>query len=94
MAIWESAAVKTISARDLKNRSGEVLRALRRGDSLILTFRGRPVGRIVPYAASGAKGMVIRDYEDAWTEIEDALKDSVPEFPTWREAEDRSRGRR
>ena len=86
--------MKTLSARDLKNRTGDVLRALRRGDSLVLTFRGKPVGRIVPYAASGAKGMVIRDYEDAWPEIEAALNQSAPEFPTWREAEDRSRGRR
>lgn len=86
--------MKTLSARDLKNRSGEVLRALRRGDSLILTFRGKPVGRIVPYAPSGAKGMILRDYEEAWAEIEEALQGSSPEFASWREAEDRSRGRR
>lgn len=83
-----------LSARDLKNRSGDVIRALRRGESLILTFRGRPVGRIVPYAGGKGSGMVIRPYEEAWPEIEAALRATPPEFPTWREAEDRSRDRR
>ena len=40
--------VESLSQRELRNESGRVLRAVREGQSFVLTNRGIPVGRIVP----------------------------------------------
>ena len=40
----------TVPHRDLRNRSGEVLRAVEAGESYTVTSRGRPVARLVPVA--------------------------------------------
>jgi prevent-host-death family protein len=82
-----------MTARDLKNSTGEVVRALRRGESILLTFRGRPLGTIEPLRADRDDTPAIRPYEEAWAEIEAQLKRSKPRFRSWREAEDESRGR-
>ena len=34
--------MKPMSARELKNSTGDVIRTLRRGESILLTFRGKP----------------------------------------------------
>lgn len=38
----------TVSARDLRQRAAEVLRAVRHGESVTLTYRGKVVGVIRP----------------------------------------------
>jgi prevent-host-death family protein len=40
--------VETVSHRDLRNRSGEVLRAVEGGESFTITNGGVPVARLVP----------------------------------------------
>lgn len=40
--------VTTISHRDLRNRSGEVLHAVEAGETYAVTSRGKPVARLVP----------------------------------------------
>lgn len=86
--------MKAVTARELKNRTGEVMRALRRGETLLLTFRGKPVATIVPCGDDRAQTFEIRRYEEAWEEIEETLRTSAPRFASWREAEDATRGRR
>ena len=86
--------MKPMTARDLKNSTGEVVRTLRRGESILLTFRGKPLGTIVPLLARDQETSLIRPYEEAWAEIEAQLKRSKPRFASWEEAEDESRGRR
>ena len=83
-----------MTARDLKNATGEVVRALRRGEGILLTFRGKPLGTIQPLQAGDIDAVAVPPYEQAWAEIEDELRRSAPAFPSWREAEDASRGRR
>ncbi len=83
---------RAMSARDLKNSTGEVVRTLRRGESILLTFRGKPLARIEPVSPDEA--VATPSYEDAWAEIEKELAGSAPRFGSWREAEDHSRGRR
>lgn len=39
---------ETLSQRELRNRSGEVLRRVAAGESFVLTNNGVPVGRLVP----------------------------------------------
>jgi len=40
--------METLSHRDLRNRSGEVLRAVGAGESFTVTNDGRPVAMLVP----------------------------------------------
>jgi prevent-host-death family protein len=84
--------MKPMTARELKNATGEVVRTLKRGGSILLTFRGKPLGAIVPLQPGGTE-IVIRPYEAAWGEIEKQLKGSKPRFRSWQEAEEHSRGR-
>lgn len=83
-----------MTARDLENATGEVVRALRRGEGILLTFRGKPLGTIQPLQPCDMDAVSVPPYEQAWAEIEDELRRSAPAFPSWREAEDASRGRR
>lgn len=86
--------MKPMTARELKNSTGEVVRALRRGESILLTFRGKALGKIEPLRPEDEEVPSIRPYEEAWEEIEAQLKRSKPRFASWKEAEDESRGRR
>lgn len=43
--------MRTISQRELRNDSGQVLREVEQGEELTVTRRGTPVARIVPLAA-------------------------------------------
>jgi prevent-host-death family protein len=40
--------MKTVGSRELKNRLGRYLKLVGRGETLIVTDRGKPVARIVP----------------------------------------------
>ena len=40
--------MKTVTAKDLKNRTGEVLRHVRAGERVIVTIRGVRVAEFVP----------------------------------------------
>jgi prevent-host-death family protein len=86
--------LRSITARELKNRTGAALRAVRRGETLLVTFRGKPAAVVAPYQAAKAERQDVRSYEEAWADIELALKHGKPRFATWREAEDAVRGRR
>jgi prevent-host-death family protein len=39
---------RRITQRELRNRSGEIMRALDRGESFVVTRNGAPVGELVP----------------------------------------------
>jgi len=41
--------MKTIPQRDLRNRSGEILRQAETGEEFTITVEGRPVALLVPY---------------------------------------------
>ena len=86
--------MKPMSARDLKNSTGAVVRTLRRGESILLTFRGKPLGTIEPLRPDTRNVPAIQRYEDAWPALEAELKRSTPRFASWQDAEDESRGRR
>jgi antitoxin (DNA-binding transcriptional repressor) of toxin-antitoxin stability system len=85
--------MRPMTARQLKNSTGEVVRTLRRGESILLTFRGKALGTIEPLRPEGGRLPSIPPYEEAWAEIEAQLRRSKPRFPSWREAENESRGR-
>ena len=41
-------AMRTVTQREFRNKSAEVLRDLERGDSFVLTNKGKPVGKLTP----------------------------------------------
>lgn len=86
--------MKTLSARELKNKTGEALRAVKNGESVLITSHGKPVGVLMPVPEDGFSKDDLRPYEEAWSEIEQTLGKSKPHFKSWREAEDMARGRR
>ena len=74
------------------DRIGAVVRTLRRGESILLTFRGKPLGTIEPIRTDAKSLPSFLSYEEAWADIENQLRRSKPAFDSWREAEDVSRG--
>ena len=84
----------SVTSRELKMRTGEVLRQVRAGARVVITNRGRPVAILAPVQTpveDEADG--VRSYETAWGEIERTLAKSEPEYPTLDEAMRRSRRR-
>jgi antitoxin (DNA-binding transcriptional repressor) of toxin-antitoxin stability system len=86
--------MKPMSARELKNSTGEVIGTLPRGGSIVLTFRGKPLGTIEPLGSRTLDLPAVQPYEEAWATIEAELKRSSPHFASWKDAEDESRRRR
>jgi prevent-host-death family protein len=77
----------TITAKQLKQKTGEVIRRVKSGERLTITYRGKPVAVILPPPADGAdRSEGIRPFEEAWREIEASLEMTKPEFRNWREA--------
>ena len=81
-----------MTAKDLKNRTGDALRAVARGQRVLLTRRGRPVAIMTPTSAPPIEPEDL-SYEDAWKEIDVALRTTKPRERTWAHAMDRSRRR-
>lgn len=52
--------VKSISQRELRNQSGEIVRGLARGESFRLTSRGVPVGVVTPLDRTVLEELTLR----------------------------------
>jgi antitoxin (DNA-binding transcriptional repressor) of toxin-antitoxin stability system len=52
--------MRTISQRELRNDSAEIMRGLQRGESYQLTSRGRVVGRVVPDTGTPIDDLIVR----------------------------------
>ena len=53
-----------VTARDLKNRTGTVLRAVRAGERVVVTNRGRRIAVISPVDAESSTGEHERESPD------------------------------
>jgi len=81
-----------MTAKELKNRTAEALRAVEQGRRVLLTRRGRPVALMTPVGVSSDKPDEL-PYDEAWQEIEGALRVTKPRDRSWKRAMDRSRRR-
>lgn len=81
-----------MTAKELKNRTGDAFQAVARGERVVLTRRGKAVAVLVPVGSSGGEDEIL-PYEAAWSEIETALAASPPQVPSLEEAMSRSRRR-
>jgi len=88
------ALMKTVTAKDLKNQTGKVLRLIASGQKVMITMRGKPFAVMAPITEEELTASDIRPYEEAWTEIEKTLKSTKPEFASVNEAMKWTRKRR
>lgn len=52
--------METVSHREMRNRSGEILRHVEAGESVRITNRGEPVAMIVPIDRGSVDGLIAR----------------------------------
>jgi len=78
--------MSTVTAKQLKQRTGEVIRRVRSGERLTVTFRGNPVAVITPLEEEKAEALKeLRPFDEAWRDIVQTLKKTKPRFKEWRE---------
>lgn len=61
----------TISQRELRNNSAEIMRGLKSGESFTITSRGEVVGRLTPASGSALDALVTRraTRRGGWSQI-------------------------
>lgn len=86
--------MKTMTAKELKNKTGEALREASRGKKILVTRRGKPVAVISP-ATEEEFNLIEKasPYGEAWQSIENTLDETTPYFANWQEAISWSRKR-
>ncbi|MFQ5738322.1 MAG: type II toxin-antitoxin system Phd/YefM family antitoxin [Acidobacteriota bacterium] len=85
--------MKIITAKQLKNRTGEALRQVMQGEEILVTVRGKPAAVMRPALGEEEKLPRLRSFSEAWADIEKALETSQPFLESWQEAMDWSRKR-
>ncbi len=77
----------TVTAKQLKQRTGEIIKRLKAGERFTLTHRGKTVAVINP-SLSEEKSFSpdLRSFDEAWEDIERALEKTKPPFKSWKEA--------
>lgn len=67
----------SVTARDLRVRAAEILHAVREGETVTVTYRGRPVAEIRPVHRSRAKAGSLDEIFGMWkdrTDMKDVRK--------------------
>jgi antitoxin (DNA-binding transcriptional repressor) of toxin-antitoxin stability system len=84
----------TVTAKHLKQKTGEIIKRVKAGESLIITHRGKPVAIMEPPTNSENKdSQKLRPFDDAWADIEKTLRKTRPGFADWKEATKWARNR-
>ena len=77
----------TVTAKQLKQRTGEVIRRVKSGERLTVTYRGKPIATIAPPTSEETEALQeLRSFDEAWGDIERTLGQTKPKFKGWREA--------
>ncbi len=77
--------MKSVTAKELKNSTGDVLRRVRGGEKVIVTKRGRPCAVIFPVEDEQSV-VELRPYGEAWDDIQKALRRTKARHKTWEDA--------
>ena len=84
----------TVTAKQLKQRTGEVIKRVKSGERLTVTYRGKPVAIISPSTTGETKTLKeLRSIDEAWADIEKTLGKTKPGFKGWKEATEWARNR-
>lgn len=78
--------MKTMAAKELKNKTGEAMRTVSNGEKVLITMRGNPFALISPVTTDSLEKINLRPMDTAWGDIEKALKRSKPKFKSLKEA--------
>ena len=68
--------MKTISAVELRNDLEGIVKSLKRGERMELTYRGEPVAELVPRTAKSANQDALAALRRAWK-----ITDRIPDYP-------------
>jgi prevent-host-death family protein len=83
-----------ITAKQLKQKTGEIIKKVKSGERLTVTYRGKPVAIIAPATVEETATLKsLRTFDEAWSDIEETLRKTEPEFKGWREATEWVRNR-
>ncbi len=78
--------MKTMTAGNLKNKTGEAMKAVSKGEKVVVTLRGKPFALISPVTVDSLEKSSLRPLADAWNDIENTLEKTVPKFKGPKEA--------
>jgi prevent-host-death family protein len=68
--LWRETAMAEVGIRELKNRTSEIVREVREERAeYVITYRGRPVARIVPVVAEEEDEQALQELERLSQEI-------------------------
>ena len=83
------------TSKELSHKTGKIINNIQRGERYVITYRGKPMAVMLKYKNNdGLLGdLSLRNYEEAWEDIEKQLNETSPKFPTWEEAVAKSRER-
>jgi len=84
----------TVTAKQLKQRTGEMIKRVKSGERLTITYRGKPVAIMAP--PTNHETQVLRElksFDEAWADIEKTLGKTKPGFKGWKEATEWARNR-
>jgi prevent-host-death family protein len=84
----------TITAKQLKQKTGDVIKRIKSGERLTVTYRGKPLAVIEPITEKNLNKLnKVSNSVKAWKRIESTLNSTNPEFKNWWEATDWVRNR-
>ncbi len=85
-----------ITAKELKNRTGEILRRVRSGEKILVTRRGKlcaVIGWPEKEKEEEKEALSLRSFDTAWKDLLHTFKRTEPKFKDWKEAMRWVRGR-
>jgi antitoxin (DNA-binding transcriptional repressor) of toxin-antitoxin stability system len=84
----------TVTAKHLKQKTGEIIKRVRLGERVTITYRGKPVAIMAPPSNDETEVLgKLRSFDEAWADIEKTLENTKPEFKGWKEATEWARNR-
>ncbi len=79
--------MNAVTAKQLKQKTGEIIKRVRAGEELTVTYRGKPVALITPSKKEpDRRPNGASEFEQAWDSVETTLRETAPPFQGWREA--------
>ena len=78
--------MRMMTAKHLKNNTGEAMRRVSKGEKVVVTLRGKPFALISPVTSESLEKVSLRPLEEAWKDIENTLKKSKSKFNNAKEA--------
>lgn len=84
----------TVTAKQLKQKTGEMIKRVKSGELLTITYRGKPVAVMAPAGNDQAPAPhEMKPFDEAWADIEKTLERTKPVFKGWKEATEWVRNR-